>query len=299
MAEKIMQRIDGILRQIERIQTEMDGVSFDEFSQKRLLPEAVSFSLAQIGERMNKLEELLSDRYPTLPWKEARKMRNLIVHDYDHVDFGIVFATVTNDLPALKRDFLKIKEDIQLSIGSSIFTRRLMLRPWNDFDAEELFELAKEPEIGYWCGWKPYEHIRDAFFMLHNFLEVDENYAICLKENGKIIGSIGIYCDTDLARDGRECELAYWIGKPFWYEGYATEAATEITRRAFKDLDKSMIWCGIYEGNDRSKRVLEKLGFVYHHEYIDKKSSSTGMERKVLVNALIKSQWQSHFTKLA
>ena len=40
-----------------------------------------------------------------------------------------------------------------------IDTPRLHLRPWNDMDAPELYELARDPRIGMLCGWKPYEHI--------------------------------------------------------------------------------------------------------------------------------------------
>ena len=82
MAEKIIQRIDGVLKHINRVQKTMNNVSFEQFSKSDVLPEAISFNIVQIGERMNKLEELLADRYPDLPWKEARKMRNVIVHDF-------------------------------------------------------------------------------------------------------------------------------------------------------------------------------------------------------------------------
>ena len=43
-----------------------------------------------------------------------------------------------------------------------IDTPRLRLRPWNDMDAPELYELARDPRIGTLCGWKPYESIDDA-----------------------------------------------------------------------------------------------------------------------------------------
>ena len=62
-----------------------------------------------------------------------------------------------------------------------------------------------------------------------------------------------------------ECELGYWLGKPFWGRGYMTEAATKLISYAFEDLGISTIWCGYYDGNNKSKRVQEKLGFVYHH----------------------------------
>ena len=267
MAEKTIQRIDGVLKTIQRVQSELESISIDKFKESNLLQEAISFSISQIGERMNKLEELLGDKYPNIPWKQARKMRNIIIHDYDHVDFEKVYYTSTKDLPLLKQELLKVKNDIKQIYEHSIETKRLLIRPWDDFDADELFELAQEPEIGYWCGWEPHKHIRDTFFALHNFLEIEETYAICLKDNNIIIGSIGLHFknNIDLTYKDDEAELGYWIGKPYWNNGYATEAGKAIIKHAFKDLKLSRVWCGYYEGNEQSKRVQEKLGFKFHH----------------------------------
>ena len=62
-----------------------------------------------------------------------------------------------------------------------------------------------------------------------------------------------------------ECELGYWLGKPFWGRGYIPEAAMELLRHGFEDLEMTTIWCGYYDGNMKSKRVQEKIGFQYHH----------------------------------
>ena len=62
-----------------------------------------------------------------------------------------------------------------------------------------------------------------------------------------------------------ECELGYWLAQPFWGRGYMPEAAGELLRRAFEELGMTTVWCGYYDGNQKSKRVQEKLGFVFHH----------------------------------
>ena len=62
-----------------------------------------------------------------------------------------------------------------------------------------------------------------------------------------------------------ECELGYWIGKPFWGQGLIPEASRALLRRAFEDLGMRAVWCGYYEGNKKSKRVQEKLGFQYSY----------------------------------
>ena len=268
MDEKNLQRLDGIIKHINIVQSRLNGVSFDQFKESSLLIDAISFSIAQIGERMVKLEELLKDKYPDLPWTQARRMRNIIVHDYDHSDPKKVYATATSDLGILKQYFLKIKDDIKHVSDNSLRTKRLIIRPWDDLDADELYELAKEPEIGRWCGWNPHKAVKDSLFVLHNFLEMRETYAICLKENGRVIGSIGLHLkdQTDMTDKEDECELGYWIGKPYWGNGYVTEACKEIINYAFNDLHMTAIWCGYFDGNYRSKRVQEKLGFTYHHK---------------------------------
>ncbi len=296
MAEKIIQRIDGILKTIQRVQDEIGTISIDKFQENELLQEAISFSISQIGERMNKLEELLGEKYPNIPWKQARKMRNIIIHDYDHVDFEKVYLTASNDLPLLKQELFKIKDDINQVKKNSIETNRLLLRPWDDFDADELFELAQEPDIGFWCGWEPHKHIRDTFFALHNFLEIEETYAICLKSNNRIIGSIGLHFkdNTDLTDKNDEAELGYWIGKPYWNNGYATESGEAIIKHAFEDLCLSRIWCGYYEGNEQSKRVQEKLGFKYHHRLEDVEVRQLGITRIGYFSCISKDEYNKH-----
>ena len=60
-----------------------------------------------------------------------------------------------------------------------------------------------------------------------------------------------------------ECELGYWLGKPFWGQGIIPEAAREMLRHAFEDIGMQKVWCGYYDGNLKSKRVQEKCGFRY------------------------------------
>lgn len=292
MAKKIIQRIDGVLKHISLVKKEMGSISFEDFKMQTLLPDAISFNLAQIGERMNKLEEILKDSYPNLPWKEARRMRNIIVHDYDRVNFELVYKTAMNDLPVLRIELQKVKDDINHTSEKTLVTERLLLRPWTDFDALELFELANEPEIGFWCGWEPHKHIRDSLFVLHNFLENNEIYAICLKDSATIIGSIGLHSDSELVLSDNEYELGYWIGKTYWNNGYATEAANELIRHAFEDLGATIIWCGYYDGNERSRHVQEKLGFEHHHFCENVEVSQLKTVRKGYTNILTKEKWE-------
>lgn len=143
-------------------------------------------------------------------------------------------------------------------------TKRLILRPWSEDDAAELFKYASDPDIGPPAGWQPHTSVENSRDIIKNVLSAPETYAVCLKENGKPIGSIGFH-RADLADLDDEYELGYWMGKPFWGQGLIPEASIRMLQHAFDDLNMERIWCGYYEGNVKSRRVQEKLGFVYHH----------------------------------
>ena len=143
-------------------------------------------------------------------------------------------------------------------------TKRLILRPWREEDAEELYKYASDPEVGPPAGWQPHTSVENSREIIRTVLSAPETYAVCLKEDGYPVGSVGFH-RNDLAEQDDEYELGYWIGKPFWGQGHIPEASREMLRYAFEDLGMNRIWCGYYDGNEKSRRVQEKLGFVYHH----------------------------------
>lgn len=153
-------------------------------------------------------------------------------------------------------------------------TERLILRPWRENDAENLYLYASDTQVGPPAGWPPHTSVENSREIIRTVLSAPETYAVCLKETGKPIGSIGLH-RNDLAEQDDEYELGYWIGRPFWGQGIIPEAAREMLRHAFEDLGMMRIWCGYYDGNVKSRRVQEKLGFVYHH-------TTEGLELKQL-----------------
>ena len=139
-------------------------------------------------------------------------------------------------------------------------TERLILRPWEEADAEECYKYAKDPRVGPIAGWPVHTSVENSRRIIRDVLAVPETYAIVLKETGKPIGSIGLH-RNDLAEKADEMELGYWLGVPYWGRGLVPEAARELLRHAFEDLGLARVWCGYYDGNEKSKRVQEKLGF--------------------------------------
>ena len=146
-------------------------------------------------------------------------------------------------------------------------TERLILRPWCEDDAENLFAFAKNPAVGPIAGWPSHTSVENSREIIRNVLAVNGTYAVCLKTDNKAIGSIGLMIGTQSNLDlpETEGEIGYWIGVPFWGMGLIPEATKELIRHAFVDLNLETLWCGYFEGNAKSKRVQEKCGFVYHH----------------------------------
>lgn len=146
-------------------------------------------------------------------------------------------------------------------------TERLIMRPWKESDAENLYEYAKDPNVGPIAGWSVHTSVENSREIIRDVLSAEETYAVCLKEDGKAIGSIGLMVGaaSNLNIPDTEGEIGYWIGVPFWGRGLIPEAVNELLRHGFEDLKLDKIWCGYFEGNTKSKRVQEKCGFVYHH----------------------------------
>lgn len=146
-------------------------------------------------------------------------------------------------------------------------TKRLLLRPWKDADAEKLYQYAKDPKVGPIAGWPPHADVEDSRKIIRDVLSEPETYAVVLKATGQPVGSVGIMFGEkgSAPMKKQEAEVGYWIGVPFWGQGLIPEAVEALLYRCFKELGCDGAWCGYYEGNEKSKRVQEKCGFLYHH----------------------------------
>lgn len=172
-------------------------------------------------------------------------------------------------------------------------TERLILRPWREADAESLYEYAKDPDIGPIAGWPPHTSVEHSRNVISKFLSKPETYAVCLKSGNKAVGSISLFSpdEANMNISGNECELGFWIGKPFWGNGYIPEAAKRLIRHGFEDLGMNIIWCGYYDGNEKSKRCQEKIGLNYHHTCNEVPVSQMNEIRIGHVNYITKEQW--------
>lgn len=175
----------------------------------------------------------------------------------------------------------------------TLYTDRLILRPWTLEDAENLYKYASNPDVGPIAGWPPHKSVEESRNVIENVLNGDECFAICLKEDNQAIGAIGLNLNghTDMTERDDECELGYWLGKPFWGNGFMPEAAKELFRHAFEDLGMTTVWCGYYDGNNKSKRVQEKCGFTYYRTTKDLEVPLMNEVRVGHTSIMTKEQW--------
>ena len=134
-------------------------------------------------------------------------------------------------------------------------SKRLTYRPLVAADAGRIAALAGEWDIARMTSRIPHPYsLIDADLWIAS-LETDE-FVRGLELEGELIGAVG-YIETD----EREAEIGYWIGKPWWGNGFATEAARTLLAYCFQEAGYRRLTCGHFVDNPASARVISKLGF--------------------------------------
>ena len=151
----------------------------------------------------------------------------------------------------------RLREIKVLTMNNEIVTERLILRPWQESDAESLYKYARDPEIGPIAGWPPHTSVEDSLNVIRTVFSAPETYAVVLKMYGEGLHSAQMQAG--------EAEIGYWIGRPFWGQGLIPEAVRRLLQRCFEELGFTAVWCGYYDGNTKSRRVMDKCGFRFHH----------------------------------
>lgn len=143
---------------------------------------------------------------------------------------------------------------------SRLETGRLLLRPPESADIPRLIMLIGDYDVAKNLAVVPHPYgIEDARAYLERSARVRAegtgfNFAILRKWDGVFIGCCGLKLDSGVF------EMGYWLGKPYWGKGYATEAARRLAGFAFHDLKAERLEAGYFHDNPGSGRVLEKLG---------------------------------------
>ena len=173
--------------------------------------------------------------------------------------------------------------------GVRLETDRLVLRPFEMSDLNDFYEYASVEGVGEMAGWRHHESRQKSLEILELFISEDKTFAICLKENGKVIGSLGVerYGMEEALTEfdgytGRE--IGYVLGKDYWGRGIMPEAVKAVIGYLFEVCDLDFLTCGYYDFNSRSKRVQEKCGFKPYRKL--KMETRLGTEEPGVLNLL-------------
>jgi [ribosomal protein S5]-alanine N-acetyltransferase len=152
----------------------------------------------------------------------------------------------------------------------SLHTDRLVLRPYTLADVPDLVRLAGARKVAATTLRIPHPyHEQDAV----NFLAACQaeaeigscaRFAITLRESGQFCGGVGLRIETA----HQHAELGYWLGVPYWGNGYATEAARAAVVYGFDVLHLHRIYASTFSHNQASARVLKKIGMRYEGRLI-------------------------------
>lgn len=175
-------------------------------------------------------------------------------------------------------------------------TERLKLTMFSMGDAKDLYEYAKNPNVGPHAGWSPHRDIEESKNVIRTIFLPSQAWAIRLKGSNKVIGSIGLEEDR-FRPGGNSKELGYSLSEDYWHQGIMTEAAMEILRYAFveRGLDQVGICTGL--NNKRSQRVIEKCGFKYEGTIRRAYKIYDGSMRDSLVFSMLKSEWENKYLR--
>ena len=149
-----------------------------------------------------------------------------------------------------------------------IQTPRLILRPWRASDLADFYEYASVPGVGEMAGWCHHKSLEESQMILDMFLAGRKTFALELKENGRVIGSLGLEEMRPDPVDGDKLgrEFGYVLSKDYWGRGLMPEAVQAVIGYCFDVLQLDYITCGHFRQNAQSKRVIEKCGFTFFGE---------------------------------
>jgi [ribosomal protein S5]-alanine N-acetyltransferase len=141
-------------------------------------------------------------------------------------------------------------------------TSRLILRPYSDDDIPELISLIGAREVAATTLRIPHPYtLADAKDQVRRSQGSEDavRLGVWIESSSVFIGGVGLRLELDHNR----AELGYWIGVPYWGNGYATEASQALLEYGFGELNLVRIYASHTTNNPASGNVLRKLGMKY------------------------------------
>jgi RimJ/RimL family protein N-acetyltransferase len=172
-------------------------------------------------------------------------------------------------------------------------TKRLILRPFVLDDAISVKRLAGDHAIADKTLNIPHPYedgMAEQWISTHQSkFEAGENinYAITLQSNEELIGAIGFVI---INRKFDQAELGYWIGRPYWNNGYCTEAGQGILEYGFEDLNLNRIHAFHFKRNPASGKVMQKLGMI-QEGLLRQHVKKWDIYEDIVIYGILKNEW--------
>lgn len=109
-AATLADRLDGMLRSIERVERRIQGKSFDDYLAEQDARDTVELHL-RISEGSRHIPDAVKQRAPEIPWRKVANLGNVIRHDYLAIDHAEIWAIVKSDVPNLKQALLRFLDE--------------------------------------------------------------------------------------------------------------------------------------------------------------------------------------------
>ncbi|MGA4518084.1 GNAT family protein [Solibacillus sp. FSL W7-1472] len=173
-------------------------------------------------------------------------------------------------------------------------TERLLLRPLTFDDSDRIEELAGEYDVAKSTLNIPHPYPKgSASQFIESIQTAEQNnkivmFAIINKETKLLIGLINLNLSIPYQRG----ELAYWIGKEYWGNGYGTDAAKALLEYGFNQLKLNKIFAASFTSNTGSWKVMEKIGLKYEGT-LKQHVSSFGQFYDLTYYGLLKEEFEN------
>jgi RimJ/RimL family protein N-acetyltransferase len=183
-----------------------------------------------------------------------------------------------------------------IPLPQELRSERLVLRPYRGGDAEVLFAAVEESRerLRLWLDWvDEFETLDDARLYVsgaaHDWSRRRDLFFGLFDRAGRYLGNTGLHnIDWSL----RSFEIGYWLRDGVEGHGYAQEAVRRLTHFAFDDLQANRVEIRCDPRNERSRRVAERLGFVFEGCLRNSRQDPAGGPRDTLVYALVPGDWE-------
>lgn len=177
-------------------------------------------------------------------------------------------------------------------------TERLRLRPYGLRDAAELQRLAGDWAIADTTFALPHPYpdgLAEEWIATHQDTFAKEEavtFAIARKSDDSLLGTISL---MNMVKE-HQAELGYWIGTPYWKEGFCTEAGQALLRYTFLELGLLRVYAHHMTRNPASGRVMQKLGMRHEgclRQHLRKSERCEDLE----LYGILKQEWQDAGTE--